>query len=316
MVRLMLVGLLLLASAAAAAATVAQAKEGCLDKCGDVSIPYPFGTNEEQCYLSPYFLVTCNHSSNPPKLLLGKPSPEGNNVQVLDISLEGELLILNYVSHDCYNRSGGLDSVYSYGSHLTPGQFNISSTRNKFTMVGCDTYAWFRGQRGEESYRTGCMSLCDNITAVRNGSCSGNGCCQTSIPDELSDIRLTLGTFNNYSEIWEFNPCGYAFIVEESHFTFSSDDLKDLKGIEKLPMVFDWAFGKETCQVVDENSQTNYACKGNSSCNKRKTGWGYLCNCSEGYQGNPYLESGCQGTSIYISSCPMYLHTRLHSFPF
>ncbi|RVW37845.1 Wall-associated receptor kinase 2 [Vitis vinifera] len=268
MVRLMLVGLLLLASAAAAAATVAQAKEGCLDKCGDVSIPYPFGTNEEQCYLSPYFLVTCNHSSNPPKLLLGKPSPEGNNVQVLDISLDGELLILNYVSHDCYNRSGGLDSLYSYGSHLTPGQFNISSTRNKFTMVGCDTYAWFRGQRGEESYRTGCMSLCDNITAVRNGSCSGNGCCQTSIPDELSDIQ--------------------------SHFTFSSDDLKDLKGIEKLPMVFDWAFGKETCQVVDENSQTNYACKGNSSCNKRKTGWGYLCNCSEGYQGNPYLESGCQ----------------------
>ena len=124
MVRLMLVGLLLLASAAAATATVGQAKEGCLDKCGDVSIPYPFGTNEEQCYLSPYFLVTCNHSSNPPKLLLGKPSPEGNNVQVLDISLEGELLILNYVSHDCYNRSGGLDSLYSYGSHLTPGQFN------------------------------------------------------------------------------------------------------------------------------------------------------------------------------------------------
>ncbi|WKA11319.1 hypothetical protein VitviT2T_028829 [Vitis vinifera] len=312
----------------ASAATVnGQAKEGCLDRCEAVIIPYPFGT-DEHCYLSPYFWVTSNHSSNPPKLLLGKPSPEGNNVQVLDISLEGELLILNYVSHDCYDSLGEADSLYSYDSYLKPGQFNISSTKNKFTMVGCDTFAWFKGQRGHESYRTGCMSICDNITDVQNGSCSRNGCCQTSIPDGLSAIDLTLGSFNNYSEIWEFNPCGYAFIVEESNFNFSSNDLRDLKSKTELPMVFDWALDKETCQV-DVNDQTNNACKGNSTCNKRITGWGYLCNCSEGYQGNPYLEPGCQDiiecensilnkcenpeTCIntqgnYTCSCPMWYH--------
>ena len=306
-VQLTLVGLLLLASVAAA--TVGQAKEGCLDRCGDVSIPYPFGTNEEHCYLSPYFLVTCNHSSNPPKLLLGKPSPEGNNIQVLNISvLEGELLILNYISHQCrHNDSGEVGHLISSGSELWSGQFNISSTRNKFTMVGCDTYAWVEGQRGEQISRTGCMSLCNSLIEDQNGSCSGNGCCQTSIPDGLSAINLTMGSFYNYSNISEFNPCGYAFVVEESQFNFSSNDLRDLKIIEKLPMVFDWAFGKETCQV-DVNNQTNYACKGNSTCNKRKTGWGYLCNCSEGYQGNPYLEPGCQGTRIYIYNCSIYFH--------
>ncbi|CBI39370.3 unnamed protein product, partial [Vitis vinifera] len=217
-----------LCTASIAATVNGQAKEGCLDRCEAVIIPYPFGT-DEHCYLSPYFWVTSNHSSNPPKLLLGKPSPEGNNVQVLDISLEGELLILNYVSHDCYDSLGEADSLYSYDSYLKPGQFNISSTKNNKT---------------------------------------------------------------------------------------------------ELPMVFDWALDKETCQV-DVNDQTNNACKGNSTCNKRITGWGYLCNCSEGYQGNPYLEPGCQDiiecensilnkcenpeTCIntqgnYTCSCPMWYH--------
>ncbi|KAJ9675891.1 hypothetical protein PVL29_024722 [Vitis rotundifolia] len=255
-VQLTLVGLLLLASAAAA--TVGQAKEGCLDRCGDVSIPYPFGTNED-CYLSPYFLVTCNDSSNPPKLLLGKPSPEGNNIQVLNISvLEGELLIMNYISYQCRSiDSGEVGHLISSGSQLWSGQFNISSTRNKFTMVGCDTYAWIEGQRGEQISRTGCMSICNSLIEDQNGSCSGNGCCQTSIPDGLSAINLSMGSFYNYSNIWEFNPCGYAFVVEESHFNFSSNYLRDLKSKKKLPM-------------------TNYACKGYSTCNKRKTGRGHL----------------------------------------
>ena len=289
-VQLTLVGLLLLASAAAA--TFGQAKEGCLDRCGDVSIPYPFGT-DEHCYLSSYFQVTCDNSSNTPKLLLGELSSEGNNLQVVNISLGGELLILSYISYECrVNGPGTVSYLDDVVSQLWSGQFNISSTRNKFTMVGCDTYAWFEGQfKGHDgSYRTGCMSLCNNLTDVQNGSCSGNGCCQTSIPDGLSAINLTLGSFNNYSDIWKFNPCGYAFVVDESHFNFSSNDLRDLKSIEKLPMVLDWALDKETC------NQTNYACKGKSICNKRETGWGYLCNCLEGYQGNPYLEPGCQGT--------------------
>ena len=213
------------------------------------------------------------------------------------------------------------DISYSNEPRLTSGWFNISSTRNKFTMVGCDTYAWFQGQIGDERYRIGCMSLCDSISSVQNGSCSGNGCCQTSIPEGLSAINLTMGSFYNYSGIWKFDPCGYAFVVEESYFNFSSNHLQDLKTEEMMPIVFDWAFGDDTCQVEDViNNQIT--CKGNSTCNRRETGWGYLCNCSEGYRGNPYLDHGCQGTLqfthifcqlIYIY---MYYHARLISFPF
>lgn len=291
---LKLVGFLILASAAVP--TDAQVKEGCLERCGDVSIPFPFGT-DEHCFLTPYFKVTCHSSFNPPKLSLGEISPIGEDVPVLNISLNGELRILNEISRDCYHSSGHADLLHSSASILRSGRFNISSTRNKFTMVGCDTIASFQVERGGKLFENGCMSMCDNLTDIQNGTCSGTCCCQTSIPDEFSAIKLSLASFTNYSDVWEFNPCGYAFVVEETHFTFSTNHLNDLKSIEKLPMVLDWALSQETCQV-EQNNQTIHACKGNSTCIKRRKGWGYLCNCLEGYQGNPYLEPGCQGNEV------------------
>ena len=40
-----LMGLLLLLIAASVVLINGEAKEGCQESCGDVSIPYPFGTN-------------------------------------------------------------------------------------------------------------------------------------------------------------------------------------------------------------------------------------------------------------------------------
>ncbi|XP_021284960.1 wall-associated receptor kinase 2-like [Herrania umbratica] len=279
--RLALIGLLL---AAAAAEPTPIAKPGCQDICGNVSIPYPFGTTEE-CYFSEDFFINCT-SSDPPQAFLRR-----SNIEVKNITLEGKLPIMQFIAHDCYNKSGS--PVANNDPFLRLSRFIISDTDNVFVAVGCDTEATIRGIQGEKGYTTGCISKCDSIDYVANYTCSGIGCCQTSIAKGVSYFDISVGSYNNHSDVWEFNPCSYAFVVENKKFNFTSSYLRDLQDVEMLPMVLDWSIGNETCKIVEAKIM-RYACQGNSTCYDVDNGSGYRCKCLEGYQGNPYLPNGCQ----------------------
>lgn len=53
--------------------------------------------------------------------------------------------------------------------------------------------------------------------------------------------------------------------------------------------------GNETCQVAE--NQSSYACHSSYGyCVDKYPG--YSCDCRDGYEGNPYLEDGCQGLSL------------------
>jgi hypothetical protein len=56
------------ATAAAADQRRPIALPGCPDKCGNISIPYPFGT-KAGCYFDETFSITCNLSTTPPATL-------------------------------------------------------------------------------------------------------------------------------------------------------------------------------------------------------------------------------------------------------
>ena len=262
-----------------------QALPGCENRCGNISIPYPFGTREG-CYIDSPFLVTCNASNNSSKLFLMQ-----STIEVTDIFLWGALRISSWIGYDCYNAQGGPSDDFTTWMNLN--RFPISNTQNKFTAVGCDTYAVVNGVRGRK-YTTGCLSLCDSIDNVINGSCSGIGCCQTSIPKEVRSFNINIQNYDNHRYVQDFNPCSYAFVAEEAAYNFSSLDLANLQNREKLPVMLDWAVGYEPCDEARKN-QTSYACKENSECYNFDNGQGYRCNCSEGYEGNPYLSNGCQG---------------------
>ncbi|KAF6174256.1 hypothetical protein GIB67_033788 [Kingdonia uniflora] len=147
---------------------------GCQKKCGDFNIPYPFGIGEQNCYKPGLDYLFCNESFSPPRLLLG-------NIPVVDISLiNGSMTVNLPVFSSCYNKAGDRSDNIEWGLGL-PELFTVSYTRNKFTAIGCDTSAIMSYLFSNKTFG-GCISVCGTPNEEVDGSCSGSGCCQKSIP--------------------------------------------------------------------------------------------------------------------------------------
>ncbi|KAJ4979283.1 hypothetical protein NE237_010063 [Protea cynaroides] len=290
--------LLILFLCPAAISTFPLAKLGCQETCGNISVPYPFGMSNANCYRDSNFQVICNNTYyNPPKLFTL------TNHEILSISLQGQQRIYNYVSSRCYDSEGNLTSSYEPILYQD-NYFTYSDTENKFTAIGCDTQGYFSASG--KGFQTGCMLACPDTSYLTNGSCSGIGCCQISVPKGLRYMSAVVTSINMHKYVYYFNPCSYAFIVDYNWYNYSTSDIKnfshniDETGNSRVPIVVDWAINWEpniitSCDEAMKN-QTSYACGNNSVCGNSKNRLGYNCNCSQGHQGNPYLQDGCQGT--------------------
>ena len=210
------VGVMLTAIMAAAAIAYPLALPNCSDSCGNVEIPYPFGTTEG-CYRkeSRNFFINCSKSYDQPQPITGY------NINVTNISIEGEMDIMMYNSINCYNQ-GGTPLSNNTESGLQVPDFTVSVTKNKFVAVGCDTYAFLNGTLKDAPFTIGCLSTCNDTRSIVNGRCSGIGCCHIDIPEGLKDVVFAAYSFNNHKDVWSFNPCSFAFIIQRDKFNFSS----------------------------------------------------------------------------------------------
>nr|XP_043619674.1 wall-associated receptor kinase 5-like [Erigeron canadensis] len=280
--RILLVAVVVVVVAMTSLAPVTSKQStDCERSCGDIDIPYPFGL-EDGCYHSRDFLVTCDRSSGTPVLFLRDSNITLNNMYPAD----SEIRVMGNVAHVCYDSP---DNETLSNAWLNLNNFWISDT-NSFVAIGCQTDAYVIGRKDTNQIITGCVSTCNdsNISDITNGSCSGTGCCEFTIPEGLgySQVRLTS---NNTMTL---NPCSHAFVVEEGGYNFSSTDLLDF-GSEKMPMKLVWAIidGDKTCHT--SNASDDFLCKGNSECDQEYVGPGYRCYCMEGYDGNPYIKDNC-----------------------
>nr|KJB73149.1 hypothetical protein B456_011G218500 [Gossypium raimondii] len=300
-----------------ATSVAAQAKPGCQSNCGNISIPYPFGT-ANGCNISSHFFIRCNTTLNPPKAFLGY-----GDLEVLDISLDGSLRVsYSYlIGHDCYNSSGR--SLYPQLLFSFSEYFTISHTRNKFTAIGCDTIAYIEAffepdssnSISKKNFSTGCLTFCGDAGDVINGSCSGIGCCQTAIPRGLNWFYFNFSSPRNHSHVLSFNPCSYGFLVEDGAYKFHASDLWDTNfGKNVYPVILDWTIGNQTCEQAKMDPKS-YACKQNSDCTVPENGPGYLCKCNPGFQGNPYLSYGCRDINECETQKPCYEFGTCHNTP-
>ncbi|KAL7246111.1 hypothetical protein ACSBR2_001277 [Camellia fascicularis] len=293
--------------AAAVASVADETSYGCPSTCDEIIVPYPFGT-KEGCYMEEHFHVTCDHSTDPHKLYLNTSDA---SVEITKILLSDELHISSQIAHDCYNKQ----RVHVSNNQISvrSSKFPISITRNKFIAIGCDTYGVIEGFEGR-NYSTGCLSQCDNIDNVTNDSYSGIGYCEKSIPKRVTSFKFNVSSHDKHTRVWEFNPCSYAFVAEETNYTFFSIDLANLQNRSMVPVVLDWAIWNQRCDEAKKNL-TSFACKANSYCYDINNGPGYRCNCSQGYKGNPYFPNGCTDIDECVISSPSPCNITCHNLP-
>ncbi|KAG1355402.1 wall-associated receptor kinase 3-like [Cocos nucifera] len=293
----MILELLLLLLAASLGTYISEAKNSS-SPLTCAGIPYPFGKSGKAMK---GFEISCGGiNGTSPILQLGKHA-----YQIEDISLQGKLsidtgVIFQSCRGDVTDGSGWID--------LEGTPYTISDTessKNALTMVGCDRTVLILGLQTILS--SGCSTFCDS--SIINGSCSGLGCCQASIPMGLKSFSLMRGNIDNVRTI---NPpvnvadttCFQAFFVKKSSFSFSTEMLQDVMDGDQVsqaryPMVLDWSIGNETCEEAGRKKET-YACKENSYCYNSTNGVGYRCNCNPGYDGNPYSNDGCKGVGLSL----------------
>ncbi|CAL5044717.1 unnamed protein product [Urochloa decumbens] len=239
------------------------AKPGCQDKCGNVSIPYPFGIGDKGCFREG-FEVFC-HSDNVAMLNTSDTALLGIYVTLGEVRVQSPIAwYCNYTNGTWVtNLIKDTDGTDTYWISYDVGpSFTVSKAKNKFTAIGCATDALIDVDE-EDDYTNECESSCHEGSMEKSTQCTGMGCCQSSIPGNMLD-SFSLGfDLHGNARVQNFSPCSYGFVVEVDWFKFDPSYIKlsyfqEHYG-DKVPLILDWAIDNVTCAEAKKN-QSSYAC--------------------------------------------------------
>ena len=303
------VTLLQLAATAIAAAAANIALPGCQSKCGELDIPYPFGTTAG-CY-RPGFKVTCNPKPGAgvaQRLMLG----DAGGPVVLEISVPNSTV---RIRSNTWFFAVGNTSMTRLAVVPAGGPFVLRPGRNRLVYIGCGFRASSWTPLGARAFNA-CSTSCwweDDTRRIRSGRCDGVDCCNASIPTGLTSFRTQFQWAGEETGTPATSPCtssGAAVVVVEKRWLHFRTNVLGLMmsllafgraSVLVAPAILDWAFdNSSTCAEATKRSVSGCVSKHSECVDSAGGALGYGCKCGEGYQGNPYVRDGCQRPSRHL----------------
>ncbi|KAL6903719.1 hypothetical protein ACP4OV_004532 [Aristida adscensionis] len=266
---------------------VTMGRGNCSSPCDfdQSEISYPFGYGPE-CSL-PGFNLTCKvRKDKTTRILLGNLSIE------TPTRLSASSSPFPTITADIGYFVKMIPGVRDYSVRWqAPGRpFAISGSSNmSLFVVGCGVQAsLFNVDSGVEMGNCSVVCIGDQIMEMLpEGLCFGIGCCVINITVDLRAFTLNISRIGQSARVLEQVS---AFIAGRENYGFLTSHLGfDLSA--SFPAKLSWAIPfQPNCELAMEES---YACVARDSrCEDSPIG-GYICHCSQGTYGNPYVINGC-----------------------
>ncbi|CAN6181913.1 unnamed protein product [Urochloa humidicola] len=282
---------------------------GCPDRCGNLTFDFPFGIGPD-CSRSSDFELTCDNSTQPPKLFF----QNYRFTQVMD-----SIVISSTESMDTSSEHGvstgftytiSINSsapvIWSF-SRKPPGKSFSDYMSLGMMFSGCDfDVHWENPPASRLASETSCTATCppgelaDTGATVGCGDGTGIGCCSILFGDRIDSVKLKFVRRGN----------GSSKSHHSRSFLWNTVTVTDAFGEGISWKIID----QPTCAIARKHKAT-YACVSRgSTCidiGSDFGDYGYNCKCRTRYSGNPYILDGCKLDNGYSPIQPNKNCTRL-----
>ncbi|KAM0892914.1 hypothetical protein ACQ4PT_025404 [Festuca glaucescens] len=288
--------------------SAAAPPDRCTHVCGHMRVPYPFGIGppDAGCYL-PGLNLTCDTSRRgAPRLLIGAGAGAGG-LQVVDFFLHNSTVRVVQAGDVAIGANGRGLFNGDQGPRALQAAVELQAY-NELVVTGCNVLATLK-DRNSSIVMSACASFCQDpngpyVTDMDMGSCKQP---VVGTRDEVAGyVQLT--RFSQNATMDEERQRTQVFVAENGwfnrHRNTSLAGAALVKGaMSVVPLLLKWdvvdlEHGRPPPNEFDKwfgGCPADFARKicrsGNSICYQSG---GYSCSCSEGYDGNPYV-NGTEG---------------------